>query len=87
MINQLFTFLIRLPLQSTDLIVINDAAYYAYRFFSVVSRYRLASGPVAVVVNALILICILHILFSGLSAPISVYSPTWWSLVRKPASL
>lgn len=61
MINQLFTFLIRLPLQSTDLIVINDAAYYAYRFFSVVSRYRLASGPVAVVVNALILICILHI--------------------------
>ncbi len=42
MINQLFTFLIRLPLQSTDLIVINDAAYYAYRFFSVVSRYRLA---------------------------------------------
>lgn len=61
MINQLFTFLIRLPLQSTDLIVINDAAYYAYRFFSVVSRYRLASGPVAVVVNALILICILHV--------------------------
>lgn len=44
MINQLFTFLIRLPLQRTDLIVINDAAYYAYRFFSVVSRYRLAIG-------------------------------------------
>lgn len=63
MINQLFTFLIRLPLQSTDLIVINDAAYYAYRFFSVVSRYRLASGPVAVVINAGILICSLHIHF------------------------
>ena len=63
MINQLFTFLIRLPLQSTDLIVICDAAFLVYRSFRVVSRYRLASGPVAVVINAGILICSLYIHF------------------------
>ena len=61
MINQLFTFLIRLPQQSTDLIVIHNAACFVNRSFRVVSRYRLASGPVAVVVNARILICSLHI--------------------------
>lgn len=63
MINQLFTFLIRLPQQSTDLIVICDAAFLVYRSFRVVSRYRLASGPVAVVINAGILICSLYIHF------------------------
>lgn len=63
MINQLFTFLIRLPQQSTDLIVIHNAACFVNRSFRIVRRYRLASGPVAVVVNARILICILHIHF------------------------
>lgn len=63
MINQLFTFLIRLPQQSTDLIVIHNAACFVNRSFRIVRRYRLASGPVAVVINAGILICSLHIHF------------------------